>query len=126
MHLRFILLVPGLLALSLGTGCLGDRCSPGQVLREGACVLAVDATVTDGRSADGSLQEAAASGYGATCKKHTDCSGGTTFCVVTLGASSGYCTSTGCTDTAKDCPSPYTCVDLAKFVPGLPAACVKL
>lgn len=108
-------------------GCLGDRCSPGQILRAGACIVPVDAA-TDGGTADRGAGEGAAGaeGYGAACKKHTDCTGKTDYCIVTLGAASGYCTSRGCSVGAKDCPAPYTCADLGKFVPGLPTACVML
>ncbi len=124
----FVLLI-GLWALLGEAGCLGDRCSPGQILREGACVVPIDAALDGVRErgpAERGPAEQGAAGYGAVCSKHADCTGKTNYCIITLGAASGYCTSKGCSQSASDCPAPYTCADLGKFVPGLPTACVQL
>jgi hypothetical protein len=106
-------------------GCLGDRCGPGQILQEGACVRIPSDALADGQP-DSAAQDLDTSGLGTPCSASTDCPGKADFCVVMPGKTSGYCTYRDCSIEANDCPAPYTCLDLAKYMPNLPTACIKI
>ena len=117
-------LVGGLVVLisSALTGCMGDRCSPGQVLRDRRCMpLSVDGAGPDDGGAD-----AGAEGFAAPCSGSDDCTGKADFCVVFPGSPVGYCTYQDCQQEPDSCPTEYTCVDLSKFLPTLPRACIDL
>jgi hypothetical protein len=67
-------------------------------------------------------------GFGAPCKdgaNHSDCPCAADYCAVQPGQTTGYCTKTGCVEDPNICPSGYTCFDLSKFAPDLPAFCSK-
>lgn len=115
------------LACLLDSGCLGERCSPGQVLREGACAIVADGAVGDGRDGGRHDAESDSAGFGASCKSSTECTGKTDYCIVMPASPIGYCTARGCAPGQLGvCPASYTCVDLSKFLPGLPTACLRL
>jgi hypothetical protein len=127
---RSLLLALAAACASAQAACLGDRCSPGQVLAEGACVPRADGASdarADGRGdglRDGYAGESVP--LGAACDRNSQCKGETSFCVVMPGKTVGYCTKTGCEEGRPgSCPPGYTCLDLSRFVPGLPTACIK-
>lgn len=63
--------------------------------------------------------------FGATCKDSTACSGEASYCALMPGASSGYCTATGCKANPSVCPDKWGCLDLSGFQPGAPPICTK-
>lgn len=104
------------------TGCIGDRCSPGQILRESKCVpISIDGGGLEDGGADGGAE-----GFAAPCSGNEDCTGKADFCVVFPGSPEGYCTYQDCEQEPDSCPDEYTCVDLSKFLPTLPKACIDL
>lgn len=111
-------------------GCLGDRCGDDQLLRGNTCISAADAAPrADGdrgvASGDGDAGEA----LGTECRRagaDSDCPGGASFCVILPGNTVGYCTYRDCTVDPNDCPDGYICLDLDKFEPGQPHACIRL
>lgn len=66
-----------------------------------------------------------ASGFGASCSRDADCTCAASYCALAPGAQTGYCTKTGCTTDASLCPSGWSCFDLSRFAPNLPAFCSK-
>jgi hypothetical protein len=110
------------------SGCLGSRCSPGQILKDGACVLiAPDGSHSDSLSENmDSHHESSSPELGAPCGDSSDCSGKADFCVVMPGKTTGYCTYKNCTLTPNDCPAPYICIDLSIYMPNLPTGCIKI
>lgn len=63
--------------------------------------------------------------YGATCTTDASCAAPTSYCAKMPGASSGYCTRTGCKEDPSICPSGWGCFDSSRFQPGGPAFCSK-
>lgn len=116
--------------LGLLAGCLGDRCGEDQILRNNACISAADAApLPDGDigapTSDGDLGVA----LGATCLEGgfpSDCPAAAPFCVILPGNATGYCTLKDCTVDPNDCPEGHICLDLDKFEPGQPHACIRL
>ncbi|MBK8480637.1 MAG: hypothetical protein IPL40_05620 [Proteobacteria bacterium] len=133
-----------LIALLLGLGgCLGNRCSAGQVLFEGMCRAAaadaggnaVDAggAVEAGAQTDAGAGGAAdadggklISGLGEACDAASPCAGDADYCVVQLGQSAGYCSLRDCQLSPNDCPPGYLCKDLRQFMPQFPLFCSRL
>lgn len=129
------LLAAGVLWIS---GCLGDRCDPGQILTNGQCVATSDALPPDsgqgdlgastpdaGGAGDMGAGDTVAQNLGQACVKSEDCDGVASFCVVMPGQTTGYCTIKDCTITPNDCPKGYTCMDISSYVPGIPNLCIK-
>jgi len=127
-----------LLALALDlAGCLGSRCSPGQVLFEGMCraprPVDARADASDGASRrdaaprqDGEAGAAPSiSGLGDLCGSSRPCTGEANYCVLQLGATEGYCSLRDCQLAPDDCPAGYTCRDLTQFMPGFPLFCSR-
>ena len=129
----------------LSSGCLGDRCGPGEVLQGGVCIeLSVDSStdlLADSQR-DSSVDQRsdalgdylvdtfadagdAATGLGEPCSGDAECTGAADYCAIQPPATSGYCTFTGCDPQADTCPEGYVCFDLSRFDPKLPAFCMK-
>ena len=64
-------------------------------------------------------------GFGAACKSSADCTCAASYCALQPGQSTGYCSKTGCSPDARECPSGWSCFDLSRFVPGQPAFCAR-
>lgn len=128
-----------LLAIALDlAGCLGSRCSPGQVLFEGMCRAPRPADAR-GDAGDGGVHgdatgltdlEAGAAppitGLGDLCGASKPCTGEANYCVLQLGATDGYCSLRDCQLAPDNCPSGYTCRDLTQFMPGFPLFCSRV
>jgi hypothetical protein len=74
---------------------------------------------------DGGTPVDGGTGFGATCTDSPMCAAPTTYCAKMLGATSGYCTVTGCKENATVCPAGWGCLDLSMFQPGAPSICTK-
>jgi hypothetical protein len=121
------------LLLLLQLGCLGDRCSPGQVFRQGVCVPppedgAIGDGVKEGSASDlrGERPDLGSRPYGTPCQHNNECFGQTSYCVILPGSTTGYCSTTNCDPKTNNCPPPYTCIDVGSYMPGLPSMCIKL
>ncbi len=68
---------------------------------------------------------AAGGSFGAACGSSAACSGAANYCALSPGASTGYCTATGCKANPSVCPDKWGCLDLSSFQPGSPAICTK-
>ena len=123
-------------------GCIGRRCSPGQILAEdGNCVVVPEAgSATDGagdsRPTDNHAESRPtdnhadlANNLNESCQESgpasKDCHGIATFCVVLPGNSVGYCTLQDCTLNPDNCPKGFSCLDLSQYVAGLPLVCIS-
>jgi len=114
----------------------GDRC--GDLRRDGDRCIAREASVastsdadagaSDGASAadSGAADHSAIRGLGALCSVPAHCSEEADYCAMQPGASSGYCSISGCQpgDPAS-CPAGYYCFDLSVFAAGLPTFCAQ-
>lgn len=129
-----------------GAACLGDRCGPDAEYKDGMCV-AKPSGKADGGGADAAVApvgdaavgdtretpEAAPgpdgssggiAGLGDTCAGDGDCDKDASYCAISPGQGSGYCTVTGCdTEDPQSCPAGYYCLDLSIYGPGLPKMC---
>lgn len=126
------------LAAALLAGCdVSRKCDPGEVFRDGYCfrsagdaaAAAVDGPATDAARTDGGEDggacgsDAAVPGLGAACARSEDCTCTASYCAVMPGATTGFCTLTGCKDMPALCPAGYSCFDLSVFDPTLPSFC---
>jgi hypothetical protein len=115
-RLRWGTLVAALVALA---GCgTSSLCDPDQRYENGVC-YAPDAPPP---TADANPRFAH---FGDVCTTEVDCGAPTAFCTKQPGASSGYCTGTGCLADPTVCPAGWGCVDLSVFQAGLPAICTQ-
>jgi len=122
---RHIAIFTTLFAVGLLWACTiadKDRCASGFVYvpELKACQMLPDASLppADAASvpspADSSSSEAAPGpAFGSTCAGAADCHSATTdYCVLSPGATSGYCSKANC---AADCPSGYKCCNCPAF-----------
>ena len=135
-------MLAGLAAAVACTTPSSKLCDPDQVLDpvSGECIAAPSPSADGGADAGASGEAAAdapsgddagdacgagSSQLGDTCAVPGDCHCPATYCAVMPGATTGYCTPTGCDVTPSLCPSPWTCLDLSAFQAGLPHVCYK-
>ena len=108
------------------------ECDPDQTLVDGVCIPnAIDSGVADAGSSSDSGAVAGDGGgpdFGSPCTDsagHTDCADPAPYCAVMPGAAEGVCTRDGCLDSPEVCPTGWNCVDLSRFMPGLPSICIE-
>ena len=127
------------LAIAIGGCADGAECDPGQVLARAVCIPdpagASGAAGADGggtagedggTDSEGSAAECSVD-FGTPCSdavNHSDCGCPADFCGVAPGATTGYCTTTGCKEDPSLCPGGWTCVDFSVYDPTLPSVCV--
>jgi hypothetical protein len=99
-----------------------NRCDPDQRYSYGLC-YAIDAPPaprTDSGSGSGGDPYAH---FGDVCGGDGDCVAPTDFCAKYPSDPTGICTRTGCLADMTLCPAGWGCLDLAIYLPGLPAIC---
>jgi hypothetical protein len=104
------------------TGCLGDRCSPDQVLEGGKCVAPEP---DGGHDKDGAtLPDGDITGMGEYCTDPAECTGQANICVILPGAIDGYCSIDGCSVDPNNCPEGFFCMDISEFTPDYETICL--
>jgi hypothetical protein len=116
------------------SGCMGDRCSEGQVLKGGACMPPTpDGGLKDqARLESGSVEREARtadgedlSSLGRDCTDASGCHGKADFCVILPGQPKGYCSIDGCALAPNDCPKGYRCIDVSAYTTTPSTLCYK-
>jgi hypothetical protein len=74
---------------------------------------------------DASTTSDAGGDFGKSCADDTTCSAPANYCAKSPGATTGYCTQTGCLADPSICPAGWKCFDVSVFSPGGPNFCQK-
>ncbi len=105
--------------------------SPGPDAGPDATAMSSDAG-GGARAIEGGAQDAVAcpateagNGFGAPCTVSSECPCLASYCAVMPGQTTGYCTRTGCTQSASICPGGWSCLDLSAFSAALPSICTS-